>query len=186
MDNLDRHGIAHMGTGHSLEEAWDFKIVDEFAIFAVSFTCFNQHTYLQCETVARMDNDIKYLKETIRQIRKLYPEKIITMFPHWGKEYDVYPMDFQREYARQAFDLGVDLIIGSHPHVVQEFEVIEGKPVFYSLGNAVFDQDWASLTLHGLGIVVFTGYDEENRKHYIENIVLHSNQLGTVENNFLN
>ncbi len=62
---------------------------------------------------------------------------------HWGVEYQHVPQDFQREWARQMVEAGADVILGHHPHVLQGFELIEGKPVFYSLGNFVFDQ-WFS------------------------------------------
>jgi len=43
-------------------------------------------------------------------------------------------------------------VIGSHPHVVQAYETYNGRPIFYSLGNAVFDQYWSADTQVGLSI----------------------------------
>lgn len=64
----------------------------------------------------------------------------ILAFPHWGVEYAAGPSDDQRRWAQVLADAGVDAIIGSHPHVMQPFEVIEDAdgravPVFWSLGN---------------------------------------------------
>ena len=64
----------------------------------------------------------------------------ILAFPHWGVEYAAGPSDDQRRWAQVLADAGVDAIIGSHPHVMQPFEVIESAegravPVFWSLGN---------------------------------------------------
>lgn len=47
-------------------------------------------------------------------------------------------LDYQREIAAAAVESGVDVIVGHHPHVIQGVEVINGKPVFYSLGNFIF------------------------------------------------
>lgn len=60
--------------------------------------------------------------------------------PHWGVEYAAGPDGDQRRWAQALADAGVDAIIGSHPHVMQPFEVIESSegrqvPVFWSLGN---------------------------------------------------
>ncbi|HXG23747.1 MAG TPA: CapA family protein, partial [Chthonomonadales bacterium] len=44
-----------------------------------------------------------------------------------------------QQIARAAIDAGADMVIGHHPHVVQDTEIYKGKPIFYSLGNFVFD-----------------------------------------------
>ena len=57
---------------------------------------------------------------------------------HWGNEYDYEADEYQRELAHKAIDMGADLIIGHHPHVVQEIEYYKGKAIVYSLGNFIF------------------------------------------------
>lgn len=57
---------------------------------------------------------------------------------HWGEENVSEPNESQRELAHEAVDMGADLILGHHPHVVQEVEVYKGVPIAYSLGNFVF------------------------------------------------
>lgn len=59
---------------------------------------------------------------------------------HWGCEYNHYPTENQKKWARLAVDCGADLIIGHHPHVLQGIEKYKGKYIFYSLGNFVFDR----------------------------------------------
>ena len=66
--------------------------------------------------------------------------RFVIVFPHWGEEYIQEPQEHQRELAKRMITAGADLIIGSHPHVVQGIERIDGVPVIYSLGNFVFDQ----------------------------------------------
>jgi len=68
---------------------------------------------------------------------------------HWGSELLEWPSRAQRETAGWLIKNGADLIIGSHPHVVQKPELIEGKPVFFSLGNHLFDQKYPA-TKEGL------------------------------------
>ncbi|MBQ0080513.1 MAG: CapA family protein [Alistipes sp.] len=62
---------------------------------------------------------------------------IIVALPHWGNEYELSHSKAQREIAEFFIAKGVDAVIGSHPHVIQDIEYICDKPVFYSLGNAV-------------------------------------------------
>ncbi|MDR0445464.1 MAG: CapA family protein, partial [Oscillospiraceae bacterium] len=54
-------------------------------------------------------------------------------------ERDTRPNDVQRRTARALIDLGADVVIGAHPHVVQSFEYYNGKPIVYSLGNFIFN-----------------------------------------------
>lgn len=74
----------------------------------------------------------------------------VVVFPHWGNEYQTHHSSSQHQLAADWITAGANLIIGSHPHVVQDTEVIEGVPVIYSLGNLVFDQFFSEETQQGL------------------------------------
>lgn len=62
----------------------------------------------------------------------------VIVYVHWGVEKSEYPEDYQRELAKAYIDAGADIVIGSHPHVLQGMEYYNGKPIIYSLGNFVF------------------------------------------------
>jgi len=84
-----------------------------------------------------IEKDIKTAKER--------GAEFIIMCIHWGNEYTQESSFDQKNLAQFMANEGVNLIIGSHPHVVQEFNVIYGKdsiavPVFYSLGNLLSNQ----------------------------------------------
>ncbi len=74
---------------------------------------------------------------------------VVILYAHWGKEY-VDILSVVRELAHEFVDAGADLVIGSHPHVVQGKEVYQGKTIYYSLGNMVFDQYENEATKNGL------------------------------------
>ena len=74
------------------------------------------------------------------------------MSVHWGQEYQIKSSVFQQKLARKIIDSGADLIIGHHPHVVQEIEIYNNKLIFYSLGNFVFDQYFSEQTQQGLAV----------------------------------
>lgn len=78
------------------------------------------------------------LCEQIRQLKskeKCYAVVVL----HWGTEYAAQPQPQQRQQARQLIDAGADAIVGHHPHVLQPEESYQKKPIFYSLGNFIFD-----------------------------------------------
>jgi len=58
---------------------------------------------------------------------------------HWGWEHELRASERQRQLARMMIDAGADAIVGGHPHVIQDVEQYQGKPIIYSLGNFVFD-----------------------------------------------
>lgn len=64
------------------------------------------------------------------------------VYVHWGIEFINYPYNDQKQFAHFLIDCGVDLVIGMHPHVMQGYEVYQGKYIFYSLGNCVFNMPW--------------------------------------------
>ncbi len=61
-------------------------------------------------------------------------------YVHWGDEYSRTHNQEQEVLARVLIDSGVDVVVGHHPHVVQDVEFYREKPIFYSLGNFIFDQ----------------------------------------------
>ncbi|MDD3706082.1 MAG: CapA family protein, partial [Clostridiaceae bacterium] len=63
---------------------------------------------------------------------------IVLVYLHWGKEMISQPVQYQKNIAHMLIDAGADLVIGSHPHIVQSFEFYKGKLIAYSLGNLVF------------------------------------------------
>lgn len=76
---------------------------------------------------------------------------LVVAYAHWGDEY-VGENDFQRRVARKLVDAGVDLVVGSHPHIVQGSEAYGGGQIHYSLGNFIFDQYWEEAVRTGGGL----------------------------------
>lgn len=75
------------------------------------------------------------------------------VFSHWGNEY-VETHSNTKTLAHSFVDAGADLIIGAHPHVIQESEIYKEVPIYYSLGNFIFDQYWEESVRKGLGVHV--------------------------------
>ena len=92
------------------------------------------------ENLERIKQDIKLAKDLA---------DIVIVYFHWGEEYAKEPTSEQTDFAKAVIDAGADLVVGSHPHVVQKSEIYNGHQIFYSLGNFVFDQGFSKETLEG-------------------------------------
>ena len=138
---LDDAGIARVGAGASLEEAkrpvfmeakgrrigflGASRVIPEGSWNATSKGPGMLTTY-----------DPSLLLEEIKKAREECDYLVV--YVHWGIERDERPQEYQRTLGQQYIDAGADLVIGSHPHVLQGLEYYKGKPIVYSLGNFVF------------------------------------------------
>lgn len=78
----------------------------------------------------------------------------VIVSPHWGIEYQTKASDRQRNLAKKMVENGADLIIGHHPHVIQDYEKYQDAYIFYSLGNFMFDQYFSSETQEALVVSI--------------------------------
>ena len=79
----------------------------------------------------------------------------VVVFVHWGTEYDAEPDEQQEEYTRYFLEKGVDVVVGTHPHVVQPYERLQADNghemlVYYSLGNLVSAQEPEECKIGGM------------------------------------
>lgn len=96
--------------------------------------------------------------EVVAEVARLRPDCYkVVVFAHWGDEYKPVANAAQVAEAHEFVDAGADLVIGAHPHVVQNVETYRGRAIFYSLGNFMFDQDFSWATEHGLVVKVTFG-----------------------------
>ena len=75
---------------------------------------------------------------------------MVVVMPHWGVEYTAKSTALQQKLGRAAIDAGADMVIGNHAHWAAAMEIYEGKPIWYALGNLVFDQTWSEPTMEGI------------------------------------
>lgn len=94
--------------------------------------------------------DMKKLKEALEKAAT--EAKYVIVMPHWGTEYQSVSNKYQRDLARWLIDNGATAVIGGHPHVTQETETYNGAPIFYSLGNFIFDQYFSKETQEGFSV----------------------------------
>lgn len=98
-------------------------------------------------------------KEIEQEIQQLPNAAFKIVFVHWGNEFINRPSSPQKRFAHWLVDVGFDLVIGMHPHVLQGYEQYQGKYIFYSLGNFVFDMPWEP-TKYGAVVGIDLSKDE--------------------------
>lgn len=95
-------------------------------------------------------NETQLLSDALRRAEE--EADITIVLPHWGPEYQLTHSQKQEETARRLTEEGADLIIGAHPHVVQDTSTINGVTVAYSLGNAVSNMSAANTQLELMAV----------------------------------
>lgn len=114
---LDEKGIKHFG--------YEEEAIIEVKGIKIGFLGFSFPNSL----TKSMQKAIGDLKETC---------DLVIVYYHWGIERDKAPMESQRKIAKDTIDAGANLVVGSHPHVLQGIETYNGKKIVYSLGNFCF------------------------------------------------
>ena len=152
MDILDEKGIYHTGTARSEDERNTPLIIDVKGIkigFIAPTEIINKNERLMTDeeaqyAVTRLYSQQERLVSEIKALRTAGADFIVA-YPHWDKEHKTSANSRTRAAAKLLFESGVDVILGSHPHVVQSIEYMtverEGGSytglVVYSMGNFI-------------------------------------------------
>lgn len=142
IDVLDGMGITY--TGIAADEADDtlrnplFVHVKGVTLAIVNFT-YGTNSGADSRWPKVWKQNREALEPVFRRARE--GADLVLAFPHWGWEYQFRHNPEQEDLASWMVEQGADAIIGGHPHVVQDYQEIEGVPVVYSLGNALSNQN---------------------------------------------
>ena len=107
--------------------------------------------FIGSNAVEEIDENL--LAHQIKDLRQKVAVLIVSF--HWGTEYTPLSNQYQKKLAHLSIDSGADVVLGHHPHWVQEKETYQGKPIYYSLGNLIFDQAWSEKTQQGLVVKLY-------------------------------
>lgn len=158
----EKKDILMLGLNENKEKAQEIDVIE---IKGVKFALLNYTATLNYKTlplgrgyaVNLMKPHTKTrIKKQLQKAKAI--SDFIIVFPHWGCEYLSEPVNSQKKWAQFFADCGADLIIGSHPHVLQSVEIITSKsgnivPCYYSLGNFISCQTKAFTPLGGMADV---------------------------------
>ena len=149
-DNCLRAGIVPLGAGRTMAEASEPVLLtthhspltplsSKIYLFATQQLPLENFPYLP-DSFSVSQESIDTLCQRVSRLRKADPTAYIIVCPHWGIEHVTTPTPWQRRHARALIDAGADIIVGHHSHTLQTVEEYNGKTIFYSIGNFIFDQ----------------------------------------------
>ena len=137
-------GITPLGYGRNFKEQMSPVLIEKDGITVALFNA----TTLTIENWCRIDDKPGFAQPTenelldeIGDFHHKNPDIHIVVVLHWGVEFQPYPSIRQRALANKLSEAGVAAVIGHHPHILQPIDTIGTMPVYYSIGNFVFDQN---------------------------------------------
>ena len=153
IQQINKRDMLHIGT-RTIPEEKRVLILEEndikVAVIAYTYGCNGLEQYLTEDELEYMVNiiDENKIKQDIEYSKEKKADLIIA-FMHWGGEYQRDPSVAQRNLADVMLNKGVDIILGSHPHVIQDSKTLEidneKKFVAYSMGNFISNQRYETL-----------------------------------------
>jgi len=142
-ENVVSAGMIPIGAGRTMEEAARPVLLTssprKVYVLASLQLALENFAYLS-EKPSVSQEDFDTLVERVRHLRSSDPDSYIIVTLHWGGEHTLQPVTIQRVRAHQLIDAGADALIGHHTHTLQTIEEYKGKPIYYSIGNFIFDQ----------------------------------------------
>jgi poly-gamma-glutamate synthesis protein (capsule biosynthesis protein) len=148
ISSLKSSGVNYTGAGDNLEQATKLVYLNVKGRKITVLNFMDNKTFTEfsaSEMAAATSNSSGYAPADWNTIKNRIDEAknnsdaTVVVF-HYGNEYSTSPNTSQIELSHKCIDEGADMVIGSHAHVIQKVESYNGKPIFYSLGNFVFDQ----------------------------------------------
>lgn len=143
LENMDRVGIQYVGAGENIDAAIKPVVISANGLrFGfVSLGEVNERVYADASTPGIGVLSLKNLDAAITTVKEV--ADVVVFMPHSGPEDwpEVTPQQYY--WARNAVAAGADLVVMNHAHIIQGVQMIDDVPVFYSLGNFVFDQIWS-------------------------------------------
>jgi len=168
LEKLDAYGIGHTGTHSSDQDRDSVRVVHVKGMrLAILNYTYGMNGYKCPEGKPWMVNaiDTVQIKEDVKQAKSLEPDLVISCF-HWGNEYEHEPNAYQKAVAKVAILAGVDVILGSHPHVIQPIEKfkthggrLDSGLVVWSMGNFISNQ---VNRYTDAGVVVYLSLEKNN------------------------
>jgi len=141
--NIIEAGMTPIGAGSNMQEAAEPVLMAEYPrkvwMLASLRLALENFAYLSdkpCVSQEPMDS----LLARVRRLRQQDSTAVIIVSLHWGGEHTLKPVPRQRLEARQLILAGADALIGHHTHTLQTIEHFQGKMIYYSIGNFIFDQ----------------------------------------------
>jgi len=148
---LKQAGIAAIGHQNSFDSSSSYQVAGPVPMTVVTIN-----------TLEQFDQQL-----VITAIQRAKEQgQFVLVMPHWGYEYQTHHSQSQESLTKEWIAAGAGLIVGGHPHVVQDVQLVDGVLVVYSLGNLVFDQYFSAETQEGLMVAGLVNKDSVQLSFY--------------------
>ena len=140
---LSKHQLAQAGGGMNLSEVHAPWIVERngLRIAILSYSEFMPRSYeADSDAPGIAWSEDAQVVDDIRRARRVHRADIVLPLMHWGWENEPMANARQRQLAKRMIDAGADAVLGGHPHVTQDIEIYQGKPIVYSVGNFIMKE----------------------------------------------
>lgn len=184
---LDSIGVDHVGTYLSYEDSVDDKIVNingmdvgfvAYTNITNGLTVSDDESYVINNLNYYSSGPVNSMLESVSRMKESECD-IVVVFIHFGNEYVTDPDSSQTSIVDRLFDAGADVIIGSHPHVIQPMEIREitnddgttrQGVVIYSMGNFISCQTFEDNIQKDTGMIVDFTFGQDNGSTYIKKV----------------
>jgi len=155
---LSENDILFTGAGMDLSDAREpalIKVKERTIAFLSYSLTFPLEFYASRNRPGTAPGYAEYVRADIAQVRPK-ADLVVVSF-HWGAELMTAAKAYQVDLGRKAIDWGADLVLGHHPHILQELELYKGKLIAYSLGNFTFGSESDKTTSSMILLCTFRG-----------------------------
>ncbi len=163
IDIASSMGCKTVGAGVNIDDASKPLYLDEAGGIGIICVAYQ----MECVAAAKDSagifrwNDMDLISKRIKEIKSKCRWCIVVS--HGGEEFASMPNPYTRERYIKYLEMGADIVVGHHPHVVENYELFDNKAIFYSLGNFVFDTDYQRVHLYtDRGVLLKLILDENN------------------------
>lgn len=141
LKNLKQKKVEYIGAGKNVDEASKYIVLGNDVKVGVIAIQYKDYYIATEENPGPFhDSYLKLLKQRINEM-KSEVDWVVVVY-HGGEEFLSVPMPYTKKLLKKILKFGADVIVAHHPHVVQGYEFIGKKAIFYSLGNFIFDTDF--------------------------------------------
>lgn len=148
------HGMLPLGYGIGTEESARPIMLAEYPrkVFLLTSVLVRSENWINIDgTPCVSDCGVETIIHVVDSLKTADANSCVIVMLHWGAEHTLEPVLLQIQQARKIASAGADCIVGHHSHTLQTYEIYNGVPIFYGIGNFIFDQN---KTINSFGGVV--------------------------------
>ncbi len=140
---IRKHGMIPLGYGTTIAESIEPQLLAETPrkVYLITSLRVPSENWSYLDSVPCVsESSIATIESQIDSLKRLDSECFVIVMLHWGVEHVEVPSHYQVRDAHRLVAAGADCIVGHHPHCLQTVEIYNGIPIYYSIGNFIFDQ----------------------------------------------